>query len=250
MTAPRDLAHVSTAEEAADAAANLTPVRVAALAKHGLAAALVMFDMSTNDLLRVLARELARRAEAGGRAVADRVLAECVLRGALHEWAELRGPRNAASEKCWVEVVQPLLDAYPSQPQTAAPPVEPEALDAMTKERDALAKALQLMEHKVITCGVAAERGDLDGKKCYAETWNSPQAEKVRALRRERDELRAEIERAGATVDQLRPMLESALNDFRKMVSNWSGARKEGARWVEAWLVSRIDSLTKGGNRG
>jgi hypothetical protein len=229
MTAPSDLAHVSTAE-----------LREAVLTKGASILAVVALD------------ELARRAEAGGRAVG-------FIRSVATNFDHDNDAHRYGTEcrKCEAEN---LLDL--AQPQTAAPPVEPdhlrdatkmvepEALDAMTKERDALAKALQLMEHKVITCGVAAERGDLDGKKCYAETWNSPQAEKVRALRRERDELRAEIERAGATVDQLRPMLESALTDFRKMVFNWSGARKEGARWVEAWLVSQIDSLNEGGDRG
>ncbi len=58
--------------------------------------------------------------------------------------------------------------------------------------------ALKLMERKVITCGVAASHPDpklTRTKKCYADTWNSPQAEAVRKVREERDEARAECER-------------------------------------------------------
>lgn len=54
---------------------------------------------------------------------------------------------------------------------------------------------LKLMEHKVITCGVAATNPDagLTLRDDYMQ-WNSPQADAVRALRAERDSLRAELE--------------------------------------------------------
>lgn len=59
-----------------------------------------------------------------------------------------------------------------------------------------LRDALKLMEHKVITCGVAATHPDaaLTMRADYMK-WDSPQAEAVRALRAERDDLRAERER-------------------------------------------------------
>jgi len=54
---------------------------------------------------------------------------------------------------------------------------------------------LKLMEHKVITCGVAATNPDagLTLRDGYMQ-WTSPQADAVRALRAERDSLLAELE--------------------------------------------------------
>lgn len=72
---------------------------------------------------------------------------------------------------------------------------------ALVQERaeriEKLEKALQLETHKVITCGVAAHHPDptlTRTKKCYAEDWNSPQAEDVRKLRENRDALRKLVE--------------------------------------------------------
>jgi hypothetical protein len=76
-------------------------------------------------------------------------------------------------------------------------------LDAARADAESLRKALKLMEHKVITCGVAASTPDAEltrRAKCYAEDWNSPQAEAVRALRADRDAARAELERLRARV--------------------------------------------------
>jgi hypothetical protein len=61
-------------------------------------------------------------------------------------------------------------------------------------EKDAeiarLMKEVNLLVHKVITCGVAASHPNANltrEKKCYAETWDSPQAESVRQLRSAKD---------------------------------------------------------------
>lgn len=65
-------------------------------------------------------------------------------------------------------------------------------------DRDAYAKHAKLVEHKVITCGVAARHPDanLSRTGAYASKWDSPQAQDVRALRDERDALRRQLELA------------------------------------------------------
>lgn len=65
-------------------------------------------------------------------------------------------------------------------------------------DRDAYAKHAKLVEHKVITGGVAARHPDanLSRTGMYGSKWNSPQAEEVRKLRDERDALRRELESA------------------------------------------------------
>lgn len=77
---------------------------------------------------------------------------------------------------------------------------------ACIDDRSELVRALKLMERKVITCGVAATHPDpalTRTKKCYAETWNSPQADAVRKLRDERDELRAYRDRTEKALREL-----------------------------------------------
>jgi hypothetical protein len=51
--------------------------------------------------------------------------------------------------------------------------------------------AVELTTHKIITCGVAASHPDanLSRTKAYGGKWDSPQAQEVRKLRDERDEL-------------------------------------------------------------
>jgi len=71
-----------------------------------------------------------------------------------------------------------------------------EAMHAITQDQlDLFAKQNEILEGKVICCGVAASHSDatLTTRGAYAEIWNSPQAEEVRKLRRERDELLAYI---------------------------------------------------------
>lgn len=64
-------------------------------------------------------------------------------------------------------------------------------------ERDAWQAECKLVEHKLLTCGVAATHPDPElssRQKDYGGKWDSPQAEDVRKLRAERDQLRAELE--------------------------------------------------------
>lgn len=56
----------------------------------------------------------------------------------------------------------------------------------------ALRNEINLLTHKVITCGVAASHPDPElslREKDYGGKWDSPQAEKVRELRRDRDRI-------------------------------------------------------------
>ena len=87
-------------------------------------------------------------------------------------------------------------------------------------ERDMLLAVLKLAEHKLITCGVAASNPDptlTTREKCYAEKWNSPQAEAVRALRADRDDARAEL----AKVAEQRDELLAAVMDGTAEFTDW-----------------------------
>jgi hypothetical protein len=65
----------------------------------------------------------------------------------------------------------------------------------LTAERDQLREYVGLLTHKVICCGVAADHPDagLTETGAYATKWNSAQAESVRKLRSERDQLLARL---------------------------------------------------------
>lgn len=68
-----------------------------------------------------------------------------------------------------------------------------EEIDELRSQVDALQKQCNTMLHQVLCCGVAASHPDatLTMRGAYAGKWNSPQAEAVRKLRLERDELLA-----------------------------------------------------------
>jgi|GEM_PF-3855029 len=59
------------------------------------------------------------------------------------------------------------------------------------KELESIREELKLVTHKLLTCGVAATHPDawLSRRKSYGREWNSPQAERVRQVRAERDRL-------------------------------------------------------------
>lgn len=69
-------------------------------------------------------------------------------------------------------------------------------LEAVTRERDEWRASHKLLEHKIITCGVAASHPDasLSHRGAYAEKWDSQQAQEVRKLRAERDRYKAALE--------------------------------------------------------
>lgn len=71
-------------------------------------------------------------------------------------------------------------------------------IERLTAERDAFAKEAEENKMRVITCGVAAEHSDanLTRTGAYAKKWDSAQAESVRKLRDERDELRRQLAEA------------------------------------------------------
>ena len=66
---------------------------------------------------------------------------------------------------------------------------------AAAKELDQLHAEVDLLTHKVITCGVAATNQDagLTLTGAYAEKWGSAQAHQVRELRRARDAAESEL---------------------------------------------------------
>ena len=71
-------------------------------------------------------------------------------------------------------------------------------IERLRAESDAFAKLAKENEMKVVTCGVAAEHSDanLTRTGAYAKKWDSAQAESVRGLRAERDELRRQLAEA------------------------------------------------------
>lgn len=80
------------------------------------------------------------------------------------------------------------------------------------------------MEHKVITCGVAAHHPDanLTRTGAYAEKWNSPQAEDVRNLRAERDAARQELIELDIYLRCQGTQGDSALDRAKRIVANTS----------------------------
>lgn len=73
-------------------------------------------------------------------------------------------------------------------------------LRALIAEVERLRGEVKLLTHQIITCGVAAGHPDpnLSRTGIYATEWDSPQANEVRALRDDRDTLKAEVERLKA----------------------------------------------------
>jgi len=78
----------------------------------------------------------------------------------------------------------------------------PAAVAGLLDHIEALAAEVERLRHQVITCGVAARHPDADLTRTgsYAGKWNSQQAEDVRALRADRDRLRAAL---GGLLDAL-----------------------------------------------
>ncbi|MGU5698616.1 hypothetical protein ACV1D9_15820 [Aeromonas allosaccharophila] len=69
-----------------------------------------------------------------------------------------------------------------------------------------LKEALARTTHQVITCGVAARHPDANlsrRESDYGGKWDSPQAESVRQLRQERDELLAALEVSLAAMEHM-----------------------------------------------
>lgn len=100
------------------------------------------------------------------------------------------------------------------------------ALHAAEAERDAFRKELLLMEHKVITCGVAASHPDklLTTHGAYKTKWDSPQAQSVRELRDAKDaaeaelgELRRQLVDANARGDSWRDRFDADTAVFMKL---------------------------------
>lgn len=138
-----------------------------------------------------------------GRLVADDSTFSAGIAAALNEWAELRATVAELRRWRYEHDCRYTLGAVADLDLVHCPIDNPcvrcqRRLEwgAAQKENAELRASLKLMEHKVITCGVAATHPDaaLTLRADYMK-WNSPQAEAVRALRADRDELRAERER-------------------------------------------------------
>jgi hypothetical protein len=81
-----------------------------------------------------------------------------------------------------------------------------------------------LLLHKIIACGVAASHPDpaLSRRaKDYGGKWDSPQAQKVREVRDERDALRALLAAQEARTQERIRALEAALRDIMLLPHRW-----------------------------
>lgn len=141
-------------------------------------------------------------------------------------------------------------------------------LDALKAERDALSAACaawrklnDTLLHQVLCCGVAASHPDatLTTRGAYAGRWNSKQAEAVRALRADRDSLRAELERIKAlppvawlvlstnqdgsiSVEYVAEWPEAAHEHINDAISEHDD--KEAASWVVRPVIYALGSKT------
>ena len=99
--------------------------------------------------------------------------------------------RHDAEADVWNYLDLPPLMTY----DYVEPLVLQSALHDAEAERDAFRKELLLMEHKVITCGVAASHPDklLTTHGAYKTKWDSTQAQSVRELRDAKDAAEAEL---------------------------------------------------------
>jgi hypothetical protein len=140
-----------------------------------------------------------------------------------------RSPRNQQAELTMSDLIKRLrsqeaVDGKPHEIEQltdeAATALETanNLIAELESERDAFRKQATLNQHMVITCGVAASHPDpnLSRTGAYASAWNSEQANKVRALRDDRDRLRArvaelEAQIAAASVSDSRAAFETAL---------------------------------------
>lgn len=90
-------------------------------------------------------------------------------------------------------------------------------------QRDAALRECKLLTHMVITCGIAASHPDanLTRTGVYADEWNSQQAEEVRALRADRDELARQRGELAARVIELQAHNDSIRMGARAVVAHW-----------------------------
>lgn len=100
----------------------------------------------------------------------------------------------------------------------------------MAPDHKQLRKEVKLLEHKVITCGVAASHPDaaLTLRADYMK-WDSPQAQEVRKLRAERDQLCAEVEALRAdsfesVIQGLAATLPDDGSSITIYVEHWAGS--------------------------
>ena len=94
-----------------------------------------------------------------------------------------------------------------------------------------LSAVVALLTHKVICCGVAASHPNaaLTTTGAYADKWDSPQAESVRKLRAERDQLRAELAAAVAERDRIKGDYGEAAHFARHFIRDDPNITPRGA---------------------
>ena len=182
-----------------------------------------------------------------------------------HEWEAAHDKLAEELAEAREEISQ--LQADKDELYTAAVKDNEEAQSALAAAR----KEITLLTRKIITCGVAASHPDVNLSRtgAYAGAWDSPQAEEVRKLREEIEQLKADAKTVGETAyfwcqraeaaeeenGQLRLEVESqiALREiaeaaYEKLKRDWAEDDKDVTYWedrAEASEAARADTLAE-----
>jgi hypothetical protein len=124
-----------------------------------------------------------------------------------------------------------------AQPVAGAVATEPsEEIQELRAQVEAWRKQCETLTNQVICCGVAARHPDatLTTRGAYAGKWNSPQAEEVRKLRAERDDLLA-------AAPQPAPSAQAVAHPSHQTVREWMPV-SEALRLSDLWTAGDLDN--------
>lgn len=129
------------------------------------------------------------------------------------------------------------------------------AIRQQARDISQLRAECDLLTHKVICCGVAAWHPDplLTTTGAYAGKWNSQQADCVRKLRAERDQLRADLATVVAERDDYRDEFSGLCHTLsvgsegrpEMTAADWRKRVDQGIDFLTRPLLSRIEATDK-----
>lgn len=210
--------------------------------------------------------------ECGGDETCIRILAQAVrdLHGANAQLREELKTANEDIDQAWneVEIEQKIRDGHFARAAKAeaALALHQKQIDADTANiedmraeeirlKTALAEAnaaRDIYEHMVITCGVIASHPDatLGDRGAYANEWNSKQADDVRALRRDRDKLRASDAAKDEEIGSLKAELAEAKRYAGYCEDEMSSHQLDAAQKRFAALAAQPNAQGESRNKG
>lgn len=107
-----------------------------------------------------------------------------------------------------------------------------------------LRSELQLATHKLLTCGVAARHPDASlsrRESDYGGKWNSPQAESVRQLRQQRDELLEALEEAKSVLASINSGNQHKVEVEDDEPAYWQ--RNEWVAWAKGEVLPMVEAV-------